>query len=265
VFADGIQVRTVSEALAMRDGLDETEPIAVSGWYSSGVPHSCPMPIGPDGKSRITSPLELYCRRGEVALTQLHEAVAIVQIDRQAGSTSVSSQIRPLTGPHLDPLEIGSYTEIPIAPANAQPWIPQPIIAVGHFRDHRAADCEPREVAFCRDVFVIDHLPVVRGEQQSTVRRPILGLAPALQSPDDVEARVRQRLGDDITILSTAVYRGEELPSVEDRAPRIPDRAAAWLVVVIDRGTDRDKAPRLVSLVVDDDSGAIIWSSDVLA
>jgi hypothetical protein len=261
-LADGIEVRTVGEALAMREDHDETQPIAVRGWYSSGFPHSCPAPIGPDGKLRITSPLELYCRRGEVALTELEEAVVIVDIDRQGDTTSVSSRVRPLTGPHLDPVEIGYYTDIPITPPNVQPWIPQPIVAVGHFGDHRATDCQPQDVAFCRAAFVIDHLAVVRGESQGTVRQPIPGLDPAVQTPQDVEQRVRQRLGDDIAILSTAAYRGADLRTVEDRAPRIADRAAAWLVVVIDRGPQGANAPHLVSVLVDDVAGAVTWSSD---
>jgi hypothetical protein len=157
---------------------------------------------------------------------------------------------------------IGHVTDASIWPAGGETWVPRPIVAVGHFNDHRATDCQPQDIAFCRDVFVIDHLAVVRGATQGTVRQPIPGLGPALQTAQAVEQRVLERLGDDIAILSTAAYRGADLRTVEDRAPMIADRAATWLVVVIDRGPDGTDSPRLVSLVVDDVSGAVTWSSD---
>lgn len=264
-LADGLQIRTVSEALAIRDRLADTDPIAVRGWLSNGFPHSCPAPMGPDGRFRNPSPLELYCRRGEDVLTELQEAAAVVRIEQLPEGRAVSQQLRPLAGPHLDPVMIGYVTDASIWPPGGETWVPKPIVAVGHFRDHRAAACLPADVAFCLQVFVIDHLPVIGAERHDTARQPIPGLGPPAQTPEIVEERVRQRLGVDITILSTAAYRGADLPAVEDRAPRIPDRAASWLLVVIDRGPDGTAAPRIVSVVVDDASGAIIWSSDAVA
>jgi hypothetical protein len=217
--------------------------------------------MGPDGQFRNPSPLEIYCRRGEIVLTELQEAAVIVQVEHFGESTSLSQQIRPLTGPHLDPVEVGYVTDVAITPPGIDPWIPQPIVAVGHFRDHRAADCLPEEVAFCLGVFVIDHLPFVRGEQQGTVRQPIPGLGPAVQTPDDVEQLVRRELGDDITILSTAAYRGSDVANAEDRAPRVPDRDAVWLVRLIDLGAGGE-APRLVSVMIDDATLDVRWSSE---
>jgi hypothetical protein len=259
---DGLPIRTVSEAIALREGLDETSPIAVRGWYSTGVPHSCPAPMGPDGRIRAPTPLELYCRRGEIVLTELPEAGVDVHIERGLDTMSTSFTIRHLAGPHLDPVVFAPVSDLPITPPGIDPWVPQPIIAVGHFADHRAADCPPAERGFCRSAFVIDHLPAVRGEQQGPVRQPIPGLGPAVRTPQDVEDRVRQELGQDATVLSTSAYRGSDLPSIEDRAPRIPDREAVWLVITIDRGADGSAKPRLVSLVVDDASLALRWSSE---
>jgi hypothetical protein len=110
---------------------------------------------------------------------------------------------------------------------------------------------------------VIDHIPVVREASQGTARQPILGLGPAVQTPDAVEDRVREILGRNITVLSTAAYRGSDLPSVEDRAPRIPDRDGVWLVTVIHRGGDGSAEPRLVSVVIDDANLEVRWSSAV--
>jgi hypothetical protein len=108
---------------------------------------------------------------------------------------------------------------------------------------------------------VIDHVAILRGEQLGTARQPIAGLGPPVRTPEAVEERVRQELGEDVTILSTAAYRGADLLSVEDRAPRVPDREAVWLLRVIDRGADGTGAPRLVSLVVDDGDLNVRWSS----
>ena len=259
--ADGLPIRTVSEALEVREGLDETQPIAVRGWYSTGFAHSCPAPMGPDGQFRNPSPLELYCRRGEDVLAELREAAAVVEIEQLPEGRSVSQQIRPLTGPHLDPVQIGHVTDAPITPPGIDPWVPQPIVAVGHFRDHRAAQCPVESVAFCLSAFVIDHIPVVREASQGTARQPIPSLGPPIQTPDAVEDRVRDILRGDITVLSTAAYRGIDLPSVEDQAPPIPDRDAVWLVRLIDRGPNGSGEAHLTSVVIDDASLAVRWSS----
>jgi hypothetical protein len=261
---DGLPIRTISEALGLRDGLDESQPIAVRGWYSTGFAHSCPAPMGLDGKFRNPSPLELYCRRGEDVLAELREAAAVVEIEQLPDGRAVSQRLRPLTGPHLDPVQIGHMTDLPITPPGIDSWIPQPIVAVGHFNDHRAKDCPPAEHVFCLGAFVIDHIPVIRGTSQGTARQPIPGLGAAVQTPALVEDRVRDVMGGDVTVLSTAAYRGIDLPSAEDRAPRFPDRDAVWLVRIIDRGPDGSGEAHLASVVIDDASLAVRWSSLVI-
>lgn len=260
--ADGLPVISVPEALALRPTLDETEPIAVAGWYSTGFANSCPAPSGANGEIREVAALELYCVRGETILAALDEAAVDVTVRRDDGSMSVSSTRRAMAGPYLDPVMIGFTTDVQIIPDGADSWDPQPIVAVGHFADHRAADCQPEDLAFCLGVFVIDHLPVVRGiPADATIwADPGMGDTP-IATPAQAETAVSSALGVGATILWLAATRGRDVPGLDDRVPPIAELQIVWVARAIERGPAGQAEPRLVTVVVDDTTQRVLWSS----
>lgn len=260
--ADGLPIISVPEALAVRPTLDETQPIAVTGWYSTGFPHSCPAPSGPNGEIREVAALELYCQRGETILAELDEAAVDVTVRRDGDSTSVSSIRRAMAGSYLDPVLIGRTTEVPIIPDGTDPWDPQPIVAVGHFADHRAADCQPEDRAFCLGVFVIEHLPAIRGMQSGPTisADPGMGDTP-VTPPPRAEAEVRSALGVGATILWLAAVRGRDVPGLDDRGPPIAELQIVWVARTIERGPAGTAEPRLVTVVVDDATQRVLWTS----
>lgn len=260
--ADGLPIISVPEAIALRPTLEETEPIAVAGWYSTGFPHGCPAPIGVSGEIREVAALEIYCVRGETILAALDEAAVNVTVQRQGDSMSVSSTRRVMAGPYLDPVMIGVRTDVPIFPDGADPWDPQPIVAIGHFNDHRAADCEPRDLAFCLGVFVVDDLAVVRGIEATTIvgTDPGMGDTP-IATPVQAQAAVGSALGLGASTLWLAVARGRDVPGYDDRVPPIAELQIVWIARAIDRGPAGQAEPRLVTVVVDDATQRVLWAS----
>lgn len=260
--ADGLPIISVPEALALRPTPEETQPIAVAGWYSTGFARSCPAPSGPNGEIREVATLELYCQRGETILAALDEAAVDVTVRRDGDSTAVSSTRRAMAGPYLDPVMIGFTTDVPIFPDGTDPWDPQPVVAVGHFGDHRAADCQPEDRAFCLGVFVIDHLPVVRGmEAGPTISAdPGMGDTP-VATRAQAEAAAGSAFGVGATILWLAATRGRDVPGLDDRVPPIADLQIVWVARTIDRGPAGQAEPRLVTVVVDDATQRVLWTS----
>jgi hypothetical protein len=254
----GLPILTVSQALLARPTLEESEPIAVHGWFSSGLAHSCPAPSRPDGGMRQTSEIEMYCHRGEIVLAERNESP--MEVTRNG--TDMSARIRQLSGPHLDPVFRPLAVVQPIEAAGMDPWRPQSIVAIGHFADHRAADCLPEDLAFCLGVLVVDNIAMIRGTETNPVRL----IDPQHGAPDrtldEMEAFVAAKFGPGAAVITLASTGGDEIPTYEDRAPSRPDLEVVWLIRLIDRGPGGTDPARLVTEVVADESLEVIWSTD---
>jgi hypothetical protein len=258
-MADGLPVISVSAAIEARQRLGETDPVAVFGWYSQGPAHSCPAPVAPDGGMRVVSEIELYCHRGEVVLAERAESA----VEVQQTSDSMSVRIRHLDGPWLDPYLAPLSIDRGIHPAAIPSWTPRPIVAVGHFRDHRAADCQPADVPFCANVFVIDHVASVDGVDRARVEvmNPSGGTPKA--TPDVVVNAAVAALGARAEVIGLGNMIWTDVANYEVRAAAPIDGRVVWLVRAIDRGSDGSAAPRLRALLFDDVTLEVLWKSEL--
>ena len=251
----GLPVVTVSEALAMRSDLADSDPIAVSGWYSIGPGHSCPAPVD----ARAGNPLAMDCGRGESAIAEQPESAVVVQRTEVGDITSMTIDVREPESPYLFPLQDG--------PAGADPfggrdsWIPVPIVAIGHFNDHRAAGCPPADMEFCAGVFVLDRIAEADGNELDVVLQGDPGLGPAAHSVDEIVQLIEAGFGKDGQLLTLYAVRGQDLAIYEDRAPEMPALAVAWLAELVDFGTDGTGDPELVTVVIGDGGGDVLWTS----
>ncbi|MEX2546385.1 MAG: hypothetical protein WD830_01190 [Chloroflexota bacterium] len=146
---DGLPLLRVGDVIAARaaGGLRGAR-VAVYGYWSDGsVGHSCAPPSEPTGE------LELYCHDGEWGITELQEAIVVV--DNSGGVT-------PANGPHLTPFVpaavSGADDLFRIAHVRMPGFAPVPITVVGHFDDPRAADCRPQSRQLCLDRLVVERI-----------------------------------------------------------------------------------------------------------
>lgn len=251
----GLPVITVSEALSMRSELAESNPIAVSGWYSIGPRHSCPAPID----ERARNPLAMDCQRGEEVIAEQPESAVIVQRTVAGDMTSMTVSVREPESPYLFPLQDGPVGADPFGGRDS--WIPVPVVAIGHFNDHRAADCPPADAEFCAGVFVLDRIAEADGNELDVVLQGDPGLGPAARSVDEVVQLIEAGFGKDAQLVSLQAVRGQDLAVLEDRAPEMPALAVAWLVELVDFGTDGTGAPELVTVLIADGAADIMWTS----
>ena len=250
----GLPVVRVTEAQSLRDQASEDDPIAVSGWYSTGPPHSCPAPM--DGPR---SPLAMDCDRGQSVIAELPEAPIVVQRTVNGDMTSITVRPRDMEGPYLEPFRDSPVNGDPFG--GADPWIPVPVVAIGHFNDHRAAGCIAADREFCAGVFVVDHIAEAHGDELGVVLEGDPGLGPAKRSVDETVQLIESEFGDDAQLVSLQALRGQDLVNYEDRAPEIPDLAVVWLAEVVDLGSDGTGEPELVTLLVADDTATVLWTS----
>lgn len=269
--ADGLPVVTVADANALAYGTaDPALPIAVAGWYSQAPVHSCPAPIGPDGRMRSTSRLELYCVQGDWGLTARDEPVVDVTITSSSEFTSIAVRHRTVTGSVLQPvfglsgIPLDAY---PRSGADESPatWEPIPVVLVGHVHDPGAAACEPDTRQACLQRFVVDHVAWVHGHTLGTavqVNAPG-GRTPRL-SEADVERVARAAIGDGALLLVVASGAPSDLAVVDASVPqdRLGSASLIWYVRALGRrGGVAAGAARLGTLVIDDGTGEVAWSA----
>ena len=143
---DGIQVMTVSEALAAHAaGTLPDGRAAIRGYWSNGeTPHQCIPPLG-------YGDLEMPCAFDEFGITERDEPIVVFD-DHGNG-------IYAAEGPFLVPffpegVDLPGLFGLPIVDGRRYP--PVPIIVLGHFDDPRSEDCRPVARQRCRDRLVID-------------------------------------------------------------------------------------------------------------
>jgi hypothetical protein len=141
----GERIYTVSEFLEARDaGELAGRSVTVAGYWSEGVPHSCPFPAGNPGA------LELYCRDGDFGITEREEPIW----ERRADGL-----VRTVSGPLVTPyVEVLASRYMVTPPIDGGLFPPVPTVVRGHINDARATDCRPRAQQLCRERFVIEEV-----------------------------------------------------------------------------------------------------------
>ena len=244
----GLDIVSVTDAMAIRDGGADAREIAVRGWYSPVPPafvFSCPIIL-----ERV-APVQFGCGDTLLAITQDPQQRA------RADGSGVNAPVGPAISPSFEQVDRGPLIDASTNPraCGRNTDCPRgsgsvPIVAIGHFDDRRAGFCKAAVRAQCRDRFVVDRLDKVDDRPVPTsVFDPVNGNH--VWRTADVEALVE---GDpEARLLSIAVVSGKENTlSIE---PSLMSRSiwtgagAVWIVrqlvdgdvvtvVIVDR-TDR--------------------------
>ena len=152
----GLDIVSVTDAVAIRDGGADAREIAVRGWYSPVPPvvaFSCAIIL------ELVAPVQFGCGDTTLAITQ----------DPQQRARADGSGVSPPVGPAISP----SFAQVDLAPligASASRRMcgrgtdcprgsgSAAIVAIGHFDDRRAQLCKAAVRAQCQDRFVVDRL-----------------------------------------------------------------------------------------------------------
>jgi hypothetical protein len=220
VVGEPISVRA---AIEHRDNdLDDTE-IAVKGWLVA-LPIEClGTPVPP------VSPAELHCGDGLVWLAE-----------------GPPTQEGPgLTGPEPPAFNVLVRPETYKQVVVIQPGQPVEVIVLGHFDDHRAAQCPTDQVETCRRNFLVD--AVLDATQPSLDLNAIenLVLDPTLVTvarAADAERVATATLGGGGTVLAAFAVSGNTVVEFEPQAAEwneLTSAAAVWIVRYVESDAQR--------------------------
>jgi hypothetical protein len=245
---DGLPIRTVSEAMAMRaSGQADGRILAIQGYYSSGAGHLC----NPRTDARSDLERWLGCNSQDSALAER---------DEPAGATANGPFLVP-AGPHLRP-HFPGYTR---GDPNAPPGQTTPVVFLGHFDDRRARLCSPERLVECREVFFVDRIARAAGRSLGpSVWAERSGLEVDLQlSPADVESLVRQQLGPSANAHWLAALRAKDIAQFDPTTPVDPTGLGTlWYVQAASPDPTPGAIPdRLVTLIFIDSTRELRWSS----
>jgi uncharacterized Zn-binding protein involved in type VI secretion len=125
---------TVSQAIAIRDGARDDTELAVAGYaVAPGVPIFCTLALS-----------------GKPALDQCPNTLTWLSDQRPA--PAVGATVSRPSGPAMN-LLVQPESILQIAPGAA----PFPVVAIGHFDDHRSgASCPSPEVVRCQKNYIVD-------------------------------------------------------------------------------------------------------------
>lgn len=223
----GMDVVTVSDALAVRDGGVDDRELAVSGWFTPIGPIPCPYP------GELTSPIQLRCPDSMVWMTEAPEALF--------HRTANSETMKPPDGPGLNPDLDGIDRQwVPSQPAVGES-VPVAVVFVGHFDDRRAELCPAAEQAECRDRFVVDRVAWVDGVEQPLSDAISVDGTPVRSTLDEILAIVARETTDS-PVLSVVTADDANIRWIEPelwsghgpgRMVAIP---VAWVVRVLEGG-----------------------------
>jgi hypothetical protein len=246
---EGLPIRTVSEAIAMRaSGQAEGRILAIQGFYSSGGGHSC------SPRTDATSGLErwLHCNSQDSALAER---------DEPAGATLDGRLLTP-AGPHIRP-HLPTYTRWDMDPPPGQTTA---VVFLGHFDDRRAGLCSQERLMECRNVFFVDRVARAAGRSLGpSVWQERSGLEVDLQlSSADVESLVRQQLGPNAHAHWLAALRAKDIAQFDPTTPVDPTGLGTlWYVQAASPDPMSGLVPdRLVTLIFIDSTRELRWSSD---
>ena len=138
--ANGLDVITVADAIAIL-AADNSDDIAVSGWFQVPAPLGCPMPLQP------TTLLDADCSIDATWLMAEPESLIHVRSD--------GWDMTGPTGPAVNVVFDGANRSWePISPQRGDS-VPIPVAFIGHFDDARAVGCRPENHQLCLDRLVV--------------------------------------------------------------------------------------------------------------
>lgn len=245
----GLDVVTVTGALAVRDmGFDDRE-LAVVGWFTPAPPTPCPR-----APEEAVSPVQPRCPDQFVWLTEAPESL----VEVTAGSLSSRPPVSPALNPDLLGLDRSWQPRLVEIGAEGDS-VPAHVVLVGHFDDRRSRLCPDAEEPACRDRFVVDQVAWVDGEAPPLSRVSLLEGVAARSSLGEVQAIVAEEAPDSpvlsvVTVDGALGLRSVE-PSLGTGRRGLIDQPVLWVVRVLESG-------RLVTYVVVDGSDAIYEMTD---
>lgn len=252
--AFGLQIVSVAQAAAIRDGGADGRELAVAGFYTSGGRVSCPAPIG-----REVNPTHVTC---PATLNWLME-----QPEKLLTVSGESTSWHHPTGPAIQPgFALVSADGLVSGPSEVVS-----VILIGHFDDRRASLCSDDTRSACADTFLVDRIQQVGDTIIPTVtiaeRDPIL---------DEPTADAAVRTADSgLEILSRRVVDSDHLVDTEPllataRFSHFTDfeEPLLWVVIAIAPSADGSPVQARTFVVPDALNSALIGemtATDVLS
>ncbi|MEK6719046.1 MAG: hypothetical protein AABZ33_00085 [Chloroflexota bacterium] len=246
----GLPVITVSDAIDHRDtALDDTE-LAVGGFYVGSGPISCPAPA----LEYLVSPIFPRCPATFTWILDIPEELVKELPNGWEG--------RPPTRPGLNPIfDLASGFDAP--PGVRLSGRIVPIVAIGHFADHRSVLCPDSDVEVCRRQFVVDRVAWVDGTVteiapwQSLEVYDASGAAKALVPTLDENA-VRSRVasiasGDLLSIGAIPFSRVSEIEPAANSRAIVADHVV-WIARVLVTATG---TPHVRTLLVHEGTSGV--------
>jgi hypothetical protein len=214
---------TVSQAIDKRDNkLDDTE-IALKGWLVA-LPIQCLGTPEPPA-----SPAELHCGDGLIWLAEKPPTQVGPGLTRPE-PPAFNMLVRPET-----------YKQVVVV----QPGQPVEVIVLGHFDDHRAAQCPTDQVETCRRNFLVDAVLDATQPSLDLNRIENLVLDPTLVTvarAADAERVATATLGGGGTVLAAFAVSGNNVVEFEPQAAesrKLTSAAAAWIVRYVESDGQR--------------------------
>jgi hypothetical protein len=241
----GLDISTVSEALAIRALEGDDREMAVAGWFTPPPMMVCRSPI-----ERLPNPLIPWCQDGATWLTEEPE----VLLQATYGSLTVKTPIGPSLNPFFDTLNSTWKPPLPKV-GDSQP---ADVVVVGHFDDRRARLCPADVVDKCRDRFVVDRVVRADGEEQPLSLQSLVDGPAPRDSLEEILAIVAKESPESEVLSVVTADRGsigrlepELTVQPSDGADPLTYVPIKWVVRVLDAG-------RVETYVVWDDTD-IIW------
>lgn len=241
----GLQIITVSDAVAMRDAGTDDRELAVRGWFTPAPLRSC----GPAPRADAVNPLQTRCADTFIWLSEAAESLVHVG----PNSVEMGAPKGPGLNPDLDALDTTWVPQLPQI-GTIGDSIPTDVVLLGHFDDRRSQLCPPTEIAACRDRFVVDSVAFVAGSPspRSVVRDSVV---PATSSLAEIETVVANEAPQSpiLSILTVDGPRGLAAiePSLAEGQQGLSNRPVLWVVRVL------ESEQRMVTYIVVDGTDAI--------
>jgi len=247
---------TVSEAIQRRDNrLDNTE-IAVRGFaWSPAAVVNC-----------------LMIRPASPALSQCPDDLSWLAKEPQPASPG--PEFRQPVGPAFN-LLIRPETYLGAGPLRPDPV---EVIAIGHFDDHRAAQCPADQIESCRRNFVVEALldashPELYPYSNEPVR-PDPSIRTFATAADVAQAIVAPR--GSVAVLSVFAVSGAAVVAFEPQAAESSELTTAdavWIVRYVEVGVEEERPVLKTELIIDGPidsfAGSVYvptpWRSDAIA
>jgi hypothetical protein len=241
----GLEIITVSDAIAFRDAVTDDRELAVRGWFTPALLTSC----GPAPGADALNPLQTRCPDTFVWLSEAAESLVHVG----PNSVETGAPKGPALNPDLDALDTTWVAQLPQI-GTIGDSIPTDVVFLGHFDDRRSRLCPDAEISACRLRFVVDSVAYVAGSPspRSLVRNSDV---PATSSLAEIEAVVANEAPQSpiLSILTVDGPRGLAAiePSLAAGQQGLINHPVLWVVRVL------ESEHRMVTYIIVDGTDAI--------